>query len=345
MGVILELAEIRRGLEEFEGLIIDHARLRAVFEEVMELLYGSRSVQLIFVAGPTGVGKSTLIALVLRALRESYGDAMAANPGIVPFLSMTCPEHPRGYSLVDHYDEMLRAIDEPLISDKLAFEEQARVRRGRSYAIEGPRQSAASSLRHRGTEVLLMDEGHHMCSLSTPRSWYDQAEALKYFAELTGVRHLIVGTEEVLRLRDENPQLKRRSRAIHFKPYGESKADATAFLEAVKALMKRCPVRCDFDPDERAGYLMLKSLGSPGLIKDLLAQAAHRAVRQGRTAIRFGDLESCGLDAADSKKLSQVVRDGAAVARKHGARQPQKPRPGKIKPRLNLLPDPEEVYA
>jgi hypothetical protein len=345
VDLILELATIRRHLDEFEAIIFDHANLRAVFEEVMELLFGSRSVQLIFVAGPTGVGKTTLITLVLRKLREAYADVMAKNPGLIPVVSMTCPEHPRGYSLVDHYDEILRAMDEPLIGNKLAFDEQVSARRGNSHAIEGPRQSAASGLRHRGTEVLVMDEGHHMCSLSTPRSWYDQAEALKYFAELTGVRHLIVGTEDVLRLRDENPQLKRRSRAIYFRPYGESKADVTAFLEGIKFAMTKCPIPCGFDADEKLGYLMLKSLGAPGLIKDLLAQAAHRSIRQGRRAITSDDLDSCGLIATDSENLVQVVRSGAEAAKQHGAKPPRKSRPGKIKPRLNALADPDEVYA
>lgn len=72
----------------FKSFTIAHPNLKEADAALKQAIQEPAGWSLIFVYGPTGVGKTTLRRRVEKHLKESMMEALRQNPGLVPVVSM-----------------------------------------------------------------------------------------------------------------------------------------------------------------------------------------------------------------------------------------------------------------
>jgi len=95
-------------LEYFRAYTMAHPRLLAAREALLDAIHGRAPNSLIFVLGPTGVGKTTLRAKIEQMLTMEMLPELQANPGQLPVVSVECIAPELGsYSWRDHFVRLL----------------------------------------------------------------------------------------------------------------------------------------------------------------------------------------------------------------------------------------------
>jgi hypothetical protein len=100
---------------------IAHPNLKEADAALKQAIQEPAGWSLIFVYGPTGVGKTTLRRPVEMHLNGAMMEDLGQNPGLVPVVSMeaAAPDSSQ-FSWKDYYRRALPALDEPLIDRKLS---------------------------------------------------------------------------------------------------------------------------------------------------------------------------------------------------------------------------------
>ena len=224
-------------LDYFKSFTIAHPKLKESDAALKQAIQEPAGWSLIFVYGPTGVGKTTLRRRVEKHLKESMMEALRQNPGLVPVVSMeaAAPDSSQ-FSWKDYYRRALLALDEPLIDRKLTCNVRSSfhdVRDTFGRALTDPRVAGIelrlaleSALIHRRPAAFFIDEAQHLAKMKSGRKLQDQLDSIKSLASLTNTVHILVGTYELLPFRNLSAQLSRRSIDIHFPRYrAESSED------------------------------------------------------------------------------------------------------------------------
>jgi energy-coupling factor transporter ATP-binding protein EcfA2 len=111
----------------FQAKIIAHPRLMAVLRQIMlSLRYPIGDASLIWVFGPSGVGKTTLARKLLRLLIEEHRQAMEEDPGIIAATLVELALTATGkFDWSDVYGRVLISLNEMLINYKVDMEENS----------------------------------------------------------------------------------------------------------------------------------------------------------------------------------------------------------------------------
>ncbi len=87
--------------------------------KLVDAIDGAAPGSLVFVLGPTGVGKTTLRMKVEDLLTQQTAPAMNADPGRLPFASVeVVPPDTGRFRWRDYFSRLLAAMNEPLIGFK-----------------------------------------------------------------------------------------------------------------------------------------------------------------------------------------------------------------------------------
>ena len=193
-------------LEQFRNFTMAHPRLLEARDELVDAIDGAAPGSLVFLLGPTGVGKTTLRMKVENLLAQQMAPVMAADPGRLPLVSIeVVPPETGRFRWRDYFSRMLTAMNEPLIAFK-------NIRRPRcipadiapapilcsaelGYAVE-------QALRHRRPPVVFVDEAQHLARIASGRRLSDQLDVIKSIANRTETVHVLLGTYELLAFRN-----------------------------------------------------------------------------------------------------------------------------------------------
>ena len=95
-------------VEYFVNYVMSHPLLSQVFTELLEALYQAGGPSLIFLLGPTGVGKTTLLKRLTEIVIERAQAQMELDKGYIPIASITAvsPE----FSQFDWHDFYIRGL-------------------------------------------------------------------------------------------------------------------------------------------------------------------------------------------------------------------------------------------
>jgi hypothetical protein len=123
----------------------------------------------------------------------------------------------------------------------------------------------------------------------------------------------LLGTYDLLSLRQLNGQLVRRSLDLHFRRYrAESQQDLRMFKNVVLTFQERIPL--DEPPDLVALWDLLyeRSVGCIGVLKEWLDRALIAALKEGCSTISIRHLEATALSASQCEKIAIEAHEGEA---------------------------------
>ena len=299
--------------------LIEHPRLLTALDATPQAICSPgegasmrRPGTMVLVIGPSRVGKTTLIRLLEQRLLARYEEQMRRDPGFIPFASITAagPEASR-FDWPTYYRAVLRGLQDPFVDGKTA--------RIRTREL---REAMESALLHRQPLAIIVDEAHHLAKASSGRRLQDQLDHLKYFENLTGVSHILVGTYEMRPFRTVNAQLACRSVDVHFPRYDAAKEeDVQLFQSALWALQRQLPV--EEEPllaEQSWECLYARSIGCIGLLKLHLNRALGLALSEGAKTITLAHLQQTALsEARVTLALRNAIESEAELVEAEGA--------------------------
>ena len=184
--------------------------------------------------GPTGVGKTSVIESVKRrcvacGARVAHATCLPVRDG-------------RGYNFArTHWKLLTEALDDPFSDehaspDAVGHRLRSGARRDGAASADEYRLGVLARLRECDLRAVVLDEAQHMVRTPSARSQADQLDVIKDSVYRTQVSHLLSGTYELAVMVAPSEQLARRSRVVHFPPYGHSEdSNQLAFQEVFRA--------------------------------------------------------------------------------------------------------------
>ena len=281
----------------FKRQMVNHRRLKAVRRRILELFEDDDPAAIVIVVGPAGVGKTSL----LESLRRAFGKRCL-------YLEARSPDG-RAYDNREHCRLLLEQLGDPAPDEHFDPEEAAARRRagyrrpavGRRATLSDLRLALVRALPAAGIECVLIDEAQHMFNAVSGQRLHQQMDQIKSMSNLSGVRHVLAGSPELLTLLELTPQLHRRSCVVRFPAYRrDRKKDRAQFLATFRALVNRIPLLDQRELSAEFEYVFENTAGCVGPLKDWLRRALARALRK-------------GLPAIDGKVLRKTVLKPGAV--------------------------------
>jgi len=276
--------------------LIEHPHLRDALDQIVQTICPPgegasrrRPGTMVLVIGPSRVGKTTLIRLLEERLLTQAKSQMERDASFIPFASITAagPNASR-FDWRTYYRAILRGLQDPFVDGKIARIRERELR-----------EAMETALLQRKPIALIVDEAHHLAKTSSGRHLQDQLDHLKYFENLTGVSHLLVGTYELRPFRKINAQLACRSVDIHFPRYDAAKEEeAQAFRSVLWALQRQLPVEQEPQLVDQWEFLYARSIGCIGLVKMHLNRALNLALTEKKKTVQLSHLRKTALPEA-----------------------------------------------
>jgi len=164
-------------LAYFRSYTVAHPLLKTVSDALRRAIQEPGGASLIFVVGPTGVGKTTLRLRIEQELKQRFLAVGEPDPGRIPVVGFEAAAPDSGnFSWKDYYRRALRALEEPLIDYKLDYpmSDPSRGRAGKwtvAARVCNPelRQALEQALHHRRPAAVLIDEAQHFTKMASGR--------------------------------------------------------------------------------------------------------------------------------------------------------------------------------
>ena len=306
-------------LDRFRSFTVAHPRLVEAKETLINAIRGAEPNSLIFVFGPTGVGKTTLRLKTEQLITAELLSELQEDITRVPVVSVEAVAPESGsFNWRDHYKRLLHQLDEPLIDRKLnrqverAFVEPS-MRFMPTFRAVGTeyRYAVEQAIRYRRPVAVMIDEAQHLGKISSGRRLLDQLDVVKSIANQTKTVHVLFGTYDLLAFRNLNGQLSRRSIDVHLARYrAEDSEDRQTFINVVQSFEKELAFEDQSDLVSDWEFLYERSLGCVGILKEWLVRAATVASRKGGRRLTRANLESQALCVAQCEQLYAETTDG-----------------------------------
>jgi hypothetical protein len=303
-------------LERFRNFTMAHPRLVEARDELVDAIDGAAPGSLVFVLGPTGVGKTTVRMKVEDLLVQQMAPAMTADPGRLPFASVeVVPPDTGRFRWRDYFIRLLAAMNEPLIDFKTTCGAGYTQAPNKPASMVGSAElgyAAEQALRHRHPPVVFVDEAQHLARIASGRRLSDQLDVIKSIANRTETVHVLLGTYELLAFRNLSAQLSRRSVDLHFQRYrADSVDDRQVFCSVLLTFQKQLPfTKAETDLMAMWEFLYERSVGCVGILKEWLMRACVRAVKHGAVALSREHLERTALSISQCEKILAESREG-----------------------------------
>jgi DNA transposition AAA+ family ATPase len=274
---------IEARLEYFEKKVIAHPFLKTAYDTLLRTIRHPAGSSLIWVYGPTGVGKTTLLKRIVKQLYEEAIKEMERDPGYIPIMSVGLQDisAERVFDWKDYYICLLLALHEPLIDEKIAYDFPLTRLKSLRAARSLPeyRRVAKNCLQNRHLNAVFIDEAQHFKKVASGQRLLDQMDNIKALAETTGIPHVLIGTYGLLDLTNLSGQLSRRSNHIHLPRYHcEKQKDLEAFQNMLMMFQRHLPLPIEPNLVDNYQYFYEGSVGCIGVLKDWLHRALGEAL-------------------------------------------------------------------
>ncbi|MDR3565748.1 MAG: TniB family NTP-binding protein [Negativicutes bacterium] len=326
----LMLMSHQERLDYFKNtVIIAHKHAKIVLDALFDLIKNPGESNIIYVPGPTGVGKTTMIYRLVDKILAFYKETMETDPGFIPVLYVEAKAPSVGnFQFKSLFRRILESAREPLIQYKISST-------GEKTSEEVFEIAARSCLKNRKTKVCIIDEGHHIGKISGGRKLLDHLEALKSFIDSTDTIFIFVGTYYLTNFIQVSGQLSRRSHVIHFPRYRANYFSETSKDIGVEALTRedsqpswseyddfsliadyfaeRIPIENTPDFSGLHELLYARSVGCVGILKGWLYDALKLAQKNGDKTISKSQLEETALEFQRAIGIAREALEGEEI--------------------------------
>lgn len=299
----------------FRSYTVAHPLLVEAKEKLTAAIWDWEPNSLIFIAGPTGVGKTTLRIRTEQLLTDELRTELDQDRGRIAAVSVEAMAPESGnFSWRDLFKRLLQRLDEPLIEYKRDL--RTELSPLRSLVRPNPttaqcRYGVEQALQFRRPVAVMIDEAQHLAKMASGRRLLDQLDVIKSLASQTRTVHVLFGTYDLLAFRNLNGQLSRRSVDIHFARYHAELADERqAFISIVCSFARQLPLPILPDLVSDWEFLFERSLGCVGVLKQWLARSLSAALRSGESTLTRRNLESQALSVSQVEKILSEVSEG-----------------------------------
>ncbi|MCI0392133.1 MAG: AAA family ATPase [Acidobacteria bacterium] len=306
----------------FRDYTIAHPHLAEVYRRLRDEMTAVDPGTLIFVCGPSGIGKTTLLHRVEQKLTEEMRVELEQDLNRVPIVTVEALSPETGnFNWKDFYRRLLIKLDEPGIHRKIIpylqaaeYQDQKRLFIGGRTAGTVLRHSAEQVLKHRRPVALCIDEAQHLASITSGRKLQNQLDCIKSLSNVTGIPIVLCGHYELLIFRNLSAQLSRRSVDIHFRRYrADDKKELQAFKNVVWSFERHLPLEEEPDLVGQWDYLYERSLGCVGVLKLWLSKALAIALKDGGRRLSLEHLQKTALSISRCEKLLSDLREGESL--------------------------------
>ena len=292
----------------FQTATIAHPILRRVDAAARQAITAPDTKNLVIVYGPTGVGKTTLIRRIKRVLDEEIADELRSDTGRapVPIVNAVAPESTT-FRWKEFYGRTLRTIDHPFAVDQV----RATGHRPDADELRGRLEDALRIARPR---AVIIDEAQHIGIGASESQLIRQLEIIKSHAVASDTRYVLVGTYNLIRFRNLNGQLSRRSRDVHFPRYRPVPEELLAFQETLGQLVIKLPI----DADEMTAAwdeIYERTAGCVGILKDWLTQALALALEDTAKRLLWKHMAQTAMSVAAMSAIAEEIRAGESAIR------------------------------
>lgn len=306
-------------LELYKAITASHPHFNESLKNINSAISQAVVGNLIFLFGPTGVGKTTLLKLLVQRKLE-YRSA-DRNNGYLPIVRIEVP-FPNGneFSWKEFYRRGLQILGEPLVERKIHSRDALSEHTSPSFVAEYRtpghelRVAFENALRNRRVKLLLLDEAQHIAKGFGGAKLSGQLDYLKSLANMSGTIIVLAGTYDLLSFRNLSGQLSRRSIDVHLPRYrAESNKEMTQFKKIISVFMNESPLSWDDKILIDYSYLYVYSAGCVGILKDWLDRAHVKAVEQESDVLTREHLNKTRLSDDQLKVIAEELRDGESV--------------------------------
>lgn len=300
---------------QFHQRRINHPKLLDLETELTTTLMDSPQNTVFLIAGPSGVGKSTLREKIEHNIRMALAKELQEDRERLALVSMEAQSPESGtFNWREHFRLLLEEFNEPLIDlkrDSVQRRLGPHILDAAKNNVRIPaaayRTSVEKAIEHRRPLAIFIDEAQHLTKVSSGRRLNDQLDLIKSIANRTKTPHVLLGPYELLRLRNLSGQLSRRSIDLHFSRYhAEFDEDAKAFRNVIRKFSSVMPFEYQPDLVQEWDYLYERSIGCVGILKNWLTRALACSLRRNARTIEHSDLKKTQMDLA---KLNQLLNE------------------------------------
>lgn len=304
-------------LAYFQHKVVAHPHLKETHQRLWQAIQQPGAASLIFVFGPTGVGKTTLRCRLEQQLWEAGRPAMEQDPGHMPVVGLeVAVADADSFRWRDYYQRALVALDEPMLDHKIlpdrVLHKRVDLKDSGHYKVTSElRWALEQALRYRRPIAFIVDEAQHFKRIASGRRLRDQMDTLKSLANMTGITHVLIGTYELLGFAQLSAQLDRRSLEIHFPRYHiDVPEEMLDFKRALLTFQRHLPLPGEPDLLAQAEYFYEGSVGCVGVLKDWLTRALAAALEDGKETLTKTVLEQQALPTRKLLRMAREIREG-----------------------------------
>ena len=304
----------------FRSFTIAHPRLKEADLALRKAIEDPAGLSLVFVYGPTGVGKTTLRLRIEKHLTQALLEVLQQDPGRIPVVSVEAVADASQFSWKDYYRRALIAMEEPLLDRKISYRVRSVFRDGTGRFAFAPhaiglemRYALESALLYRRPAAFFIDEAQHLTKMRSGRKLQDQLDSIKSLANLTKTIHVLVGTYELLPFRNLSGQLSRRSVDIHFPRYrADCREDYAAFQSVLFTFQRHLPLVGETDLIKDFDFCYERSIGCVGVLKEWLTRALAMALSQDSPQLTRKILEQTAWSVSQCQRMANEAIEGEA---------------------------------
>lgn len=319
----------------FKQATITHRLLEQTDRVVMRAIREHGGFAYVFVYGPSGAGKTTMIHQVRQRLNGSIPPSRVWNAAPAPSASFTPvpvlvletrPPDGAAFNRADYYRNALVKLGEPFyehrrlvdIHSEYAGERRTQGRGKAAHFNESSelRNAMEEAMQRHGVRAVILDEAQHVMTIgngASGSSLLDQLDWIKSMTNVTDIVHILVGTYELLSFTRLNGQTSRRGLPIHFPRYQlQREDDCTEFQAALLALLKKVPLYTDAEAlvIKHWLYFYERCIGCVGVLKDWLLRAVSATLDEGGNTLTLERLQEQALSISQCEQMALDAVEG-----------------------------------